>query len=98
MAASDYFYAPQILADWGGLNSDNVLYYFAQSQFFDQMSNNAVVFNQAQRNPAMGHLLATRGAFENHLRGMSGVEFMVAGDPSRGSSIPFDQINGCGVC
>jgi hypothetical protein len=58
------------------------LFYFAGSPFFDQTSNNAVLFNQAQYNQNMHHLLATREAFEGRLKSMSGLEFIVAQEPA----------------
>ncbi|KAI1438809.1 MED6 mediator sub complex component-domain-containing protein [Xylaria sp. CBS 124048] len=65
-----------------GIHSNSVLFYFAQSPFFDKTSNNAVLANQALFNPAMYHLIQTRDAFEGRLREMSGLEFMVAQEPA----------------
>ncbi|KAK1760894.1 MED6 mediator sub complex component-domain-containing protein [Echria macrotheca] len=66
----------------GGIHSNSVLYYFAESPFFDQTSNNAVVFKQGLNNPNMVQFLATRELFEGRLRSMSGLEFMVAQEPA----------------
>ncbi|KAI1173673.1 MED6 mediator sub complex component-domain-containing protein [Nemania sp. FL0916] len=65
-----------------GIHSNSVLFYFAQSPFFDPTSNNAVLANQAMFNPAMFHLIQTREAFEGRLREMSGLEFIVAQEPA----------------
>jgi len=59
-----------------------VLPYFAESPYYDQTSNNAVLTIQAFSNPNMYHLLQTREAFEGRLRTMQGLEFMVTQDPS----------------
>ncbi|KAI1332076.1 MED6 mediator sub complex component-domain-containing protein [Xylariaceae sp. FL0255] len=67
---------------FGGIHSNSVLFYFAQSPFFDQTSNNAVLANQAMYNPAMHALIGTRDAFEGRLREMSGLEFIVAQEPA----------------
>ncbi|KAJ8130120.1 hypothetical protein O1611_g3510 [Lasiodiplodia mahajangana] len=65
-----------------GIHSNSVLFYFAQSPFFDPTSNNAVLANQAMYNPAMFHLIQTREAFEGRLREMAGLEFIVAQEPA----------------
>ena len=53
-----------------------MLYYFAQSPFFDSTSNNAIVFTQAQITSP--ETLSTRQAFEEELSKRSGLEFRVA--------------------
>ena len=58
-----------------------VHHYFMQSPFFDQTSNNAVLRTQAQYNPAMLYLLHSREAFEERLREMQGVHFIVVDEP-----------------
>ncbi|KAK3359756.1 MED6 mediator sub complex component-domain-containing protein [Lasiosphaeria hispida] len=64
-----------------GIHANSVLYYFAQSPFFDKTSNNEVVFQQGLNNPNMAQFLATRELFEGRLRSMSGLEFIVAQEP-----------------
>ena len=59
-----------------------VLPYFAKSPFFDPTSNNAVIENQVMFNQDMIRFVATREAFEAHLKTMSGLEFMVAQEPA----------------
>lgn len=59
-----------------------VLHYFARSPFFDRTSNNEALTTQATHNASMGHVIATREAFEGTLRTMQGLEFMVSQDPS----------------
>lgn len=65
----------------------SVLHYFAQSPFFDATSNNATLTTQATYNPSMLYLIQTREVFENRLRTMQGLEFMVAYEPKQ----PTDQ-------
>ncbi|TVY91584.1 Mediator of RNA polymerase II transcription subunit [Lachnellula willkommii] len=73
-----------------GIHSNSVLFYFAESPFFDKTSNNAVLFSQALYNQAMLPVIQTREAFEGRLKTMSGLEFMVAQEPA-------DPVNGTGV-
>ena len=61
-----------------------VLYYFARSPFFDATSNNATLFTQAMYNQNLTYILGTRVQFEERLRSMQGLEFMVTHDPSEG--------------
>jgi mediator of RNA polymerase II transcription subunit 6 len=65
-----------------GIHSNSVLYYFAKSPFFDNTSNNNVVFNQALHNPKMFPIIQTREQFEGRLKSMSGLEFIVAQEPA----------------
>ncbi|KAK3685628.1 MED6 mediator sub complex component-domain-containing protein [Podospora appendiculata] len=66
----------------GGIHTNSVLYYFAQSPFFDKTSNNEVVFQQGLNNPNMLQFLKTREQFEGRLKTMSGLEFIVAQEPA----------------
>lgn len=76
------FFDPHwIAANGGWLHSNNVLYYFALSPFFDRQSNNQSVFSQSVGNPALEHFLNTRQSFEARLSEMSGTEYVVAHDP-----------------
>ncbi|KAK2590389.1 Mediator of RNA polymerase II transcription subunit 6 [Conoideocrella luteorostrata] len=74
--------SPQILASMGGLHSNTILFYFAESPFFERTSNNAVIMNQAMNNVAMYHYIQTREAFEGRLKTMSGLEFIVGEEPA----------------
>ncbi|KAL4976138.1 mediator of RNA polymerase II transcription subunit 6 [Aspergillus desertorum] len=65
----------------GYLHSNNILFYFAESPFFDATSNNASLAIQANYNEAFRHFVETREAFEGRLKTMQGLEFMVAYDP-----------------
>jgi mediator of RNA polymerase II transcription subunit 6 len=56
--------------------------YFQASPFFDATSNNGILWGQAMSNANMAYLTQTREAFEGHLKTMSGVEFIVAQEPS----------------
>lgn len=64
------------------LHSNTILPYFQLSPFYDQSSNNAILWSQAYNNANMFHLIQTREAFEARLKTMSGVEFIVAQEPS----------------
>ncbi|KAI1504132.1 MED6 mediator sub complex component-domain-containing protein [Biscogniauxia marginata] len=73
---------PQMAQSMQGIHSNSVLFYFAESPFFDRTSNNAVLASQALFNPNMYHLIQTRESFEGRLREMSGLEFLVAQEPA----------------
>ncbi|EER40369.1 RNA polymerase II transcription mediator complex subunit [Histoplasma capsulatum var. duboisii H88] len=74
--------SPQHVQMMGGyLHSNNILFYFAESPFFDKTSNNASLAVQASYNENFRHFLETREAFEGRLKGMQGLEFMVVHDP-----------------
>ncbi|KAF7587390.1 Mediator of RNA polymerase II transcription subunit 6 [Aspergillus hancockii] len=65
----------------GFLHSNNILFYFAESPFFDATSNNASLAIQANYNETFRHFVETREAFEGRLETMQGLEFVVAYDP-----------------
>ncbi|KAK4148196.1 MED6 mediator subfamily complex component-domain-containing protein [Dichotomopilus funicola] len=65
-----------------GLHSNSVLFYFAESMFYDRTSNNEVLFQQGLANPHLTPYLATREMFEGRLKTMSGLEFLVAQEPA----------------
>ncbi|KAK0383553.1 hypothetical protein NLU13_9464 [Sarocladium strictum] len=73
---------PRIVASMGGLHSNTVLFYFAESPFYEKTSNNAVVLSQALNNQQMYPVIQTREAFEAHLKTMSGLEFLVGEEPA----------------
>ena len=76
------FFDPHwIAANGGWIHSNNVLYYFALSPFFDRQSNNQAVFSQSIGNPALEHYLNTRQAFEARLSERPGIEYVVVHDP-----------------
>jgi mediator of RNA polymerase II transcription subunit 6 len=64
------------------IHSNTILPYFQMSPFYDQSSNNAILWGQAMSNANMYHILQTREAFEARLKTMSGTEFIVAQEPS----------------
>ncbi|KAI6782422.1 Mediator of RNA polymerase II transcription subunit-like protein [Emericellopsis cladophorae] len=76
------WYSPQHLANMGQLHSNNILFYFAESPFFERTSNNQVIFSQAMTNPHEFWRIQTREAFESSLREMSGLEFIVGEEPA----------------
>ncbi|PHH60495.1 hypothetical protein CDD81_1626 [Ophiocordyceps australis] len=74
--------SPPIVAQMGGLHSNTILFYFAESPFFERTSNNAVIMSQALNNMSMYHYIQTREAFEGRLKTMSGLEFIVGEEPA----------------
>ncbi|PTU18716.1 hypothetical protein P175DRAFT_0443233 [Aspergillus ochraceoroseus IBT 24754] len=72
---------PHVQMMGGYLHSNNILFYFAESPFFDATSNNASLAIQANYNEAFRHFVETREAFEGRLKTMQGLEFVVAYDP-----------------
>jgi hypothetical protein len=74
--------SPQTVATMGGLHSNTILFYFAESPFFERTSNNAVITSQAMNNMSMYHFIQTREAFEGRLKTMSGLEFIVGEEPA----------------
>ncbi|KAI2641603.1 MED6-domain-containing protein [Hypomontagnella submonticulosa] len=73
---------PSAAQTMGGIHSNTVLFYFAESPFFDRTSNNAVLYTQALWNENMRHLISTREQFEGRLKQMSGLEYIVAQEPA----------------
>ncbi|KAK5656126.1 hypothetical protein OQA88_4886 [Cercophora sp. LCS_1] len=65
-----------------GIHTNSVLYYFAQSPFYDKTSNNEIVFQQGLNNANLTQFLATREMFEGRLKTMSGLEFIVSQEPA----------------
>ncbi|KAL1981314.1 hypothetical protein VTN96DRAFT_2807 [Rasamsonia emersonii] len=77
-----FWRSPQHVQMMGGyLHSNNILFYFAESPFFDPTSNNASLAIQASYNESFRHFVETREAFEGRLKTMQGLEFMVTYDP-----------------
>jgi len=72
---------PEFLQAYG-IHSNSVLFYFAESPFFDKTSNNAIIEAQAKFNPNMSYLIGTREIFEGRLNSMSGLEFRVVQAPA----------------
>lgn len=72
---------PEAIQFYGGVHTNSVHLYFMQSPFFDHTSNNNVIRTQAEFNPGMHHLLASRASFEERLRTMQGLEFVVVDGP-----------------
>ncbi|OTB07715.1 hypothetical protein M426DRAFT_19652 [Hypoxylon sp. CI-4A] len=66
----------------GGIHTNSVLFYFAESPFYDKTSNNNVLYTQSLFNPSMAHIIHTREVFESRLKQMSGLEFIVAEEPA----------------
>ena len=70
-----------------------VLFYFAQSPFFDQQSSNSSVFQQAFSDYRFSNWLNTRESFEAQLHQLSGFEYVVAYDPLH-MNVQIPGING----
>ncbi|KAJ5882593.1 uncharacterized protein N7529_001265 [Penicillium soppii] len=81
---------PHVQMMGGYLHSNNILFYFAESPFFDPTSNNASLAIQANYNDAFRHFVETREAFEARLKTMQGLEFVVSYDPLQATA----QTNG----
>ncbi|CAK7216296.1 Mediator of RNA polymerase II transcription subunit 6 [Sporothrix bragantina] len=73
---------PETANEMQGIHSNSVLYYFMRSPYFDKTSNNNTVYNQAMHNHNMFPVLETRERFEDFLRSMSGVEYIVHQAPA----------------
>ncbi|KIH95057.1 Mediator of RNA polymerase II transcription subunit 6 [Sporothrix brasiliensis 5110] len=73
---------PETANEMQGIHSNSVLYYFMRSPYFDKTSNNNTVYNQALHNHNMFPVLETRERFEDFLRSMSGVEYIVHQAPA----------------
>ncbi|KAF1814627.1 MED6-domain-containing protein [Eremomyces bilateralis CBS 781.70] len=74
---------PQAVEFYRGVHTDSVHLYFMNSPFFDPTSNNGVLRQQSELNPAMQYLLRSRADFENRLKTMQGLEFMVVQEPQQ---------------
>ncbi|PYH98885.1 mediator of RNA polymerase II transcription subunit 6 [Aspergillus ellipticus CBS 707.79] len=78
---------PHVQMMGGYLHSNNILFYFAESPFFDSTSNNASLAIQANYNEAFRHFVETREAFEDRLKTMQGLEFVVSYDPIQAATV-----------
>jgi mediator of RNA polymerase II transcription subunit 6 len=58
-----------------------VLFYFATSPFFDQVSGNQSLLTQWAGTPNQNDILGTRQKFESHLRHQRGTQYVVEHDP-----------------
>src|SRR3954454_7555476 len=74
--------SPEAAMSMQGIHSNSILFYFAQSPFFDPTSNNAILWSQAMYNQSMMPIIQTREAFQGRLKTMSGLEFIVAQEPA----------------
>ncbi|PYH48262.1 mediator complex subunit MED6 [Aspergillus saccharolyticus JOP 1030-1] len=79
---------PHVQMMGGRLHSNNILFYFAESPFFDPTSNNASLAIQANYNEAFRQFIETREAFEGRLATMQGLEFVVSYDPLQAAAQP----------
>ncbi|EXJ83744.1 hypothetical protein A1O1_07370 [Capronia coronata CBS 617.96] len=80
---------------WNGgyLHSNNVLFYFATSPFFDQVSGNQSLITQWVGTPNQNDILGTRSKFEANLRHQRGIQYVVEHDPLE-EKVMFDGPNG----
>lgn len=58
-----------------------MLFYFATSPFFDQVSGNQSLLTQWAGTPNQNDILGTRQKFESHLRHQRGTQYVVEHDP-----------------
>ncbi|CAN8095711.1 unnamed protein product [Discula destructiva] len=72
---------PRFFQQHGPLHNNTVLMYFADSPWCDATSNNRVIMAQSFYNPALANVVATRETFEERLRSMNGLEYIVAEAP-----------------
>ncbi|KAK5064882.1 hypothetical protein LTR84_000716 [Exophiala bonariae] len=85
---------PQWISWNGGfLHSNNVLFYFATSPFFDQVSGNQSLLTQWVGTPNQNDILGTRQKFESHLRHQRGTQYVVEHDPLE-AKVFIDGANG----
>ena len=77
------FHDPEWISSFGNrVHSNNVLFYFRQSPFYDRLSSNETVFAQSIGNPEREQMyLGTRARYENELQHHIGVQFTVEFDP-----------------
>ncbi|KIW51759.1 hypothetical protein PV05_10445 [Exophiala xenobiotica] len=80
---------------WNGgyLHSNNVLFYFATSPFFDQVSGNQSLITQWVGTPNQNDILGTRAKFEANLRHQRGIQYVVEHDPLE-ENVTLDGPNG----
>lgn len=74
--------SPEAAYSMQGIHSNSILFYFAQSPFFDPTSNNAILYSQAMYNQSLLPVLATRETFQGRLKTMAGLEFIVGQEPA----------------
>lgn len=72
---------PRFQMQHGPLHNNTVLMYFADSPWCDATSNNKVIMAQSFYNPSLASIVATRESFEERLRSMNGLEYIVAEAP-----------------
>ncbi|KIX96791.1 uncharacterized protein Z520_07511 [Fonsecaea multimorphosa CBS 102226] len=77
----------------GSLHSNNVLFYFATSPFFDHVSGNQSLFTQWAGTPNQNDILGTRAKFEANLRHQRGIQYVVEHDPLE-EQVVLDGPNG----
>jgi mediator of RNA polymerase II transcription subunit 6 len=70
-----------------------VLFYFATSPFFDQVSGNQSLFTQWAGTPNQNDILGTRAKFEDNLRHQRGIQYVVEHDPLE-EKVMIDGPNG----
>ncbi|RMZ80550.1 hypothetical protein DV737_g2916, partial [Chaetothyriales sp. CBS 132003] len=70
-----------IQSQGGWLHANNVLFYFAQSPFFDRSSENNTLFMQYANSDQTVEILGTRQRFESALRNRQGLSYVVSHDP-----------------
>ena len=84
---------PANLGLFPALTSSPVLFYFATSPFFDQVSGNQSLFTQWVNTPNQNDILGTRAKFEANLRHQRGIQYVVEHDPLE-EKATFEGANG----
>ncbi|KAI5803171.1 MED6 mediator sub complex component-domain-containing protein [Geopyxis carbonaria] len=63
---------------YGPLHENNVMQYFHDSPFFDPVSSNGDLMSQIEHNVQIRMKITSQQEFDNHLKKMKGLEFVVA--------------------
>lgn len=70
-------------SEWHANQNNLVHPIIRESPFFDHTSKNGLLWDQAANDMRLWDLCNNRVAFEDRLRGISGVEYMIAKEPER---------------
>jgi mediator of RNA polymerase II transcription subunit 6 len=76
------FRSEEMLFRTQGIHDNSILFYFAESPFFDKTSNNGVYYTQAVLNANLLPTLGNRAAFEAELDKRYGQEYRIAEKPA----------------
>jgi len=68
-------------------SASQVLFYFATSPFFDQLSSNQDLVSQWGGTPEESSMIGTRAVYEGNLRKRRGIQFVIVLDPLESKAI-----------